>query len=93
MGMDLVYELDYSALGYLAEFASDENNGLSESENDRLDRELRNRYEEHRGAYSIDDHKDLFSFNFNEYKSHKLLKHYGYDEEYMFDYEYDYPLN
>lgn len=94
MGMDLVYELDYSALGYLAPFASDENNGLSYEENDRLDRELRESYEEHNESYSIDDHKDLFSFNFNEYKSHKILESYGYDEEYEYNYdEYDYSYD
>ena len=94
MGMKLVYELDYSALQYLAPFASEENNGLSSEENDALDRELRNSYEEHNESYSIDSHKDLFSFNFNEYRTHKVLESYGYNEEYEYNYDnYEYSYD
>ena len=90
MGMDLVYDLDYSALEYLAPFASDENNGLSDSENTMLENELHNRYYDHNKSYSIDSHKDLFSFNFKEYRVHKVLESYGYGEDYEYSYEYDY---
>lgn len=89
MGMSLVYDLDYSALEHLAPFASDENNGLDDEENDRLDRELRDRYDEYNKSYTIDSHKDLFSFNFSEYRVHKILQNYGYDEDYEYDYYYD----
>ncbi len=94
MGMELVYDLDYSALEYLAPFASDEDNGLDETENQLLDQELRERYSEYSKSYSIDSHKDLFSFNFNEYRVHRILESYGYDDiewEYSYsEYEYVY---
>lgn len=93
MGMSLVYDLDYSALEYLAPFASEENNGLDSEENDSLDRELRYRYDEYNKSYKIDSHEDLFSFNFNEYRVHKILQNYGYDEDYTFDYNYDYDYD
>lgn len=93
MGIDLVYDLDYSALEYIAPFASDEDNGLDAVENDRLNRELHDRYDEHNKSYSINNHKDVFSFNFNEYRVHKVLESYDYDEDYEYSYDYDYDYD
>lgn len=90
MGMELVYDLDYSAFEYLAPFASDENNGLDTEQQSLLETELCSRYEEYNKSYSIDSHKDLFSFNFNEYRVHKILESYGYDG---YDWEYSDTYN
>lgn len=91
MGIDLVRDLDYSAFEYLAPFASDENNGLDTVEQNELEAVIEVRYEKYNKSYAIDDHKDLFSFNFSEYRVHKILESYGYngyDWEYTNDYNY-----
>lgn len=91
MGIDLVRDLDYSAFEYLAPFASDENNGLDTVEQNELEAVIEVRYEKYNKSYAIDDHKDLFSFNFSEYRVHKILESYGYngcDWEHTNDYNY-----
>ncbi len=79
MGNELVISLDDSAFEYIAPFAKDKNNGLSEIEQKRLDYYLQ---------WVYNDYSDeIATFNVNKYRVHKILEENGYGEYTSF-YEY-----
>ena len=82
MGNEMVTELDDSALEYIAPFANDPNNGLSEMENEHLKAYMRYRYNEYEEkADSVDE--QFAVFNISRYKVHCILAENGFD-----NYEY-----
>lgn len=79
MGNEMVTDLDDSALEYIAPFANDPNNGLSETESEHLKAYMRYRYNKYEEQADSNDER-FAMFNINRYRVHCILAENGFDE-------------
>ena len=73
MGNNLVRDLDPSAYKYIAPFAADEDNGLTNSQKRVLNYNLYKAYKSYNDSFA--------SFNVAKYQAHKTLEKYGFNNE------------
>ena len=81
MGNNLVRDLDPSAYKYIAPFAADEDNGLTNSQKRILNYNLYKAYKSYNDSFA--------SFNVAKYQAHKTLEKYGFNNESCYKRYYD----
>ena len=81
MGNNLVRNLDPSAYKYIAPFAADKNNGLTESQQRMLNYNLYRAYKNYNDSFA--------SFNLAKYQAHLSLEKYGFNNEECYKRYYD----